>query len=155
MSRCLLSPICFPSFLAHSILPYRSVSLVLSGMEDNGIYSKPVDVLVKEKAKFAGRPVRAEGNLVHGTLIKWKDEKPDDYRQIEHDVHAARAVHQLHFRVTEHRCAPSPVRADGFVPTANGVQAAAFSGTDIDQPLDDSSPRFFGQTDNVLAGPFP
>lgn len=54
------------------------VGLVLSGMEDNGIYSKPVDQLVKEKAKFAGRPVRAEGTLVHGTLVK--RDSPCEYR---------------------------------------------------------------------------
>ena len=54
------------------------VGVVLSGMEDNGIYSKPVDQLVKDKAKFAGRPVRAEGTLVHGTLVK--RDSPCEYR---------------------------------------------------------------------------
>jgi cytochrome c-type biogenesis protein CcmE len=54
------------------------IGLVLSGMEDNGIYSKPVDQLVKEKAKFAGRPVRAEGTLVHGTLVK--RDSPCEYK---------------------------------------------------------------------------
>jgi cytochrome c-type biogenesis protein CcmE len=52
--------------------------LVLSGMKDNAIYSKPVDELVAQKARFAGRPVRAEGNLVHGTLQK--RETPCEYR---------------------------------------------------------------------------
>jgi cytochrome c-type biogenesis protein CcmE len=52
--------------------------LVLAGMKDNAIYSKPVDELVAQKAKFAGRPVRAEGNLVHGTLTK--RESPCEYR---------------------------------------------------------------------------
>jgi cytochrome c-type biogenesis protein CcmE len=53
------------------------VTLVLTGMKDNAIYSKSVDQLVAEKSKFAGRPVRAEGNLVHGTLTK--RETPCEY----------------------------------------------------------------------------
>jgi cytochrome c-type biogenesis protein CcmE len=53
-------------------------ALVLGGMQDNAIYSKPVDVLLAEKAKFVGRPVRAEGNLVHGSLVK--REVPCEYR---------------------------------------------------------------------------
>src|SRR5215472_3210873 len=44
--------------------------VVLTQMKDNAIYSKPVDQLVAEKARFANRQVRAEGNLVHGTLVK-------------------------------------------------------------------------------------
>jgi cytochrome c-type biogenesis protein CcmE len=52
--------------------------LVLTGMQDNAIYSKPVDQLLAQKAKFAGRPVRAEGNLVHGSLMK--REEPCEYR---------------------------------------------------------------------------
>jgi cytochrome c-type biogenesis protein CcmE len=54
------------------------VGLVLTGMKDNAIYSKPIDQLVAQKAKFAGRPVRAEGTLVHGTLTK--RETPCEYR---------------------------------------------------------------------------
>jgi cytochrome c-type biogenesis protein CcmE len=54
------------------------VALVLTGMKDNAIYSKPVDQLVAEKAKFLGRSVRAEGNLVHGTLEK--RDTPCEYR---------------------------------------------------------------------------
>lgn len=54
------------------------VALVLVGMQDKGMYSKPVDVLVAEKAKFIGKPVRAEGNLVHGSLVK--RETPCEYR---------------------------------------------------------------------------
>jgi cytochrome c-type biogenesis protein CcmE len=53
-------------------------ALVLGGMQDNAIYSKPVDVLLAEKAKFVRRPVRAEGNLVHGSLVK--RELPCEYR---------------------------------------------------------------------------
>jgi cytochrome c-type biogenesis protein CcmE len=54
------------------------VGLVLTGMKDNAIYSKPVDQLLAEHAKFAGRPVRAEGNLVHGSLMK--RDQPCEYR---------------------------------------------------------------------------
>lgn len=42
--------------------------LVLTMMKDSAVYSKPVDELVREKTKFVGRPVRADGNLVHGSL---------------------------------------------------------------------------------------
>jgi cytochrome c-type biogenesis protein CcmE len=53
-------------------------ALVLTGMQDNAIYSKPVDQLLAQKAKFVGRPVRAEGSLVHGSLMK--REQPCEYR---------------------------------------------------------------------------
>jgi cytochrome c-type biogenesis protein CcmE len=52
--------------------------LVLSSVQKNGIYSKPVDELLAGKAKFLGRPVRAEGILVHGSLEK--REQPCEYR---------------------------------------------------------------------------
>src|SRR5687767_6669137 len=54
------------------------VGVVLLGMQDKGMYSKNVDDLIKEKSKFLGKPVRAEGNLVHGTLVK--RETPCEYR---------------------------------------------------------------------------
>ncbi|MGH7330841.1 MAG: hypothetical protein ACREJX_21030, partial [Polyangiaceae bacterium] len=38
-------------------------AMALFGMKDNAIYSKPVDQLVAEKAKFTDKQVRAEGNL--------------------------------------------------------------------------------------------
>jgi cytochrome c-type biogenesis protein CcmE len=53
-------------------------TLVLTGIKDNAIYSKPVDELLAQKGKFIGRPVRAEGTLVHGTLVK--RDKPCEYR---------------------------------------------------------------------------
>jgi cytochrome c-type biogenesis protein CcmE len=53
-------------------------TLVLTGMQDKAIYSKPVDQLLAQKGKFLGRPVRAEGNLVHGSLVK--REQPCEYR---------------------------------------------------------------------------
>lgn len=52
--------------------------LVLTGMQSNAIYSKPVDQLLGDRAKFVGRPVRAEGNLVHGSLQK--RDQPCEYR---------------------------------------------------------------------------
>ena len=52
--------------------------LVLTGMQDNAIYSKQVDQLLAEKARFTGRPVRAEGILAHGTLVK--RDQPCEYR---------------------------------------------------------------------------
>ena len=50
----------------------------LTQMKDNAIYSKPVDELLAQKKKFAGRPVRADGNLVHGSLVK--RDSPCEYR---------------------------------------------------------------------------
>ena len=55
-------------------------ALVLVGMQDKGMYSKPVDELIAAKAKFVGKPVRAEGNLVHGSLVK--RDSPCEYRFI-------------------------------------------------------------------------
>ena len=53
-------------------------ALVLTGMQDKAIYSKPVDELLVQKTKFVGRPVRAEGLLVHGSLTK--RDQPCEYR---------------------------------------------------------------------------
>ena len=53
-------------------------ALALTGIQDNALYSKPVDQLLSQKAKFLGRPVRAEGNLVHGSLVK--RDRPCEYR---------------------------------------------------------------------------
>lgn len=54
------------------------VALVLVGMQDKGVYSKDVDVLLAEKAKFIGKPVRVEGTLVPGSLVK--RDTPCEYR---------------------------------------------------------------------------
>ncbi|MFO0663778.1 MAG: cytochrome c maturation protein CcmE [Polyangiaceae bacterium] len=54
------------------------VGLVLGGMQDKGMYSKDIDALVREKSRFQGKVVRAEGTLVHGTLVK--RESPCEYR---------------------------------------------------------------------------
>jgi len=53
-------------------------TLVLTGMQDNAIYSKPVDELLAQRTKFTGRPVRAEGSLIHGSLVK--RDQPCEYR---------------------------------------------------------------------------
>ncbi len=52
-------------------------SVVVLSMKDKAVYSKPVDALLQEKGKFIGRPVRVEGNLVHGTLVH--RDKPCEY----------------------------------------------------------------------------
>lgn len=54
------------------------VAIVLVGMQDKGMYSKPADILMAEKAKFVGKPVRTEGRLVHGSLVK--RDSPCEYR---------------------------------------------------------------------------
>ena len=54
------------------------VALVLVGMQDKGIYSKPVDELVAQKAQLQGKAIRAEGTLVHGSLVK--RDQPCEYR---------------------------------------------------------------------------
>jgi cytochrome c-type biogenesis protein CcmE len=45
------------------------VALVLTGLQDKGMYSKQVDDLVKEKDRYVGKGVRVEGVLVHGSLV--------------------------------------------------------------------------------------
>lgn len=52
--------------------------VVMLGLKDKGIYAKPLDELVHDQAKFAGKPVRAEGTLVHGSMQK--REQPCEYR---------------------------------------------------------------------------
>lgn len=49
------------------------VALALGGLKENATYSKSVDELVDHKARFVGRPVRAEGKLVPGTLKRRDD----------------------------------------------------------------------------------
>jgi cytochrome c-type biogenesis protein CcmE len=54
------------------------VALVLGGMKDNSTYAKRVDDLIREKTRFVGRSVSAQGSLVHGTLVK--RDSPCEYR---------------------------------------------------------------------------
>jgi len=49
------------------------VGMVFVLLESKGTYSKPVDELVADQARYVGRPVRAEGVLVHGSLAKGAD----------------------------------------------------------------------------------
>lgn len=48
-------------------------SATLVFLQGQGTYSKPVDTLVAQKAAYVGKPVRAEGMLVHGSLTKGED----------------------------------------------------------------------------------
>lgn len=54
------------------------VAVAMFGLRDNGIYAKPLDELVRDKATFEGKAVRAEGTLVHGSLVK--RDSPCEYR---------------------------------------------------------------------------
>jgi cytochrome c-type biogenesis protein CcmE len=44
------------------------VALVLFGVGGGAVYAKPVDELLAQKGRFAGRAVRAQGDLVPGSL---------------------------------------------------------------------------------------
>jgi cytochrome c-type biogenesis protein CcmE len=65
--------------------------VVLTATQDKAVYSKPVDTLLAEKLKFLGRPVRAEGLLVHGSLVK--REQPCEYRFVIEKNGAELPVH--------------------------------------------------------------
>ncbi len=60
------------------------VAVVMTTMKDTAVYAKPVDQLLANQAQFvanaahAARPVRVEGNLVHGSLVK--RDQPCEYR---------------------------------------------------------------------------
>lgn len=54
------------------------VAIVLVGFRSKGTYSKDVDQLVAQSKQYEGKPVRVEGNLVHGSLVK--RETPCEYR---------------------------------------------------------------------------
>lgn len=54
------------------------VAVTMLGLRDNGIYAMPLDQLMASPGKYAGKPVRAEGNLVHGSLVK--RDQPCEYR---------------------------------------------------------------------------
>lgn len=45
-------------------------ALVIFSFKDAAVYAKSVDQLVASKAQMAGRRVRVEGILVHGSLLK-------------------------------------------------------------------------------------
>lgn len=54
------------------------VTMVLFGFKEAAIYATPVDQLLASQAKFVGRKVRVEGELVAGTLVK--RDQPCEYR---------------------------------------------------------------------------
>jgi cytochrome c-type biogenesis protein CcmE len=54
------------------------VAMFLFGFKEAAIYATPVDQLLASQAKFAGRKVRVEGELVTGTLMK--RDQPCEYR---------------------------------------------------------------------------
>jgi cytochrome c-type biogenesis protein CcmE len=54
------------------------VAMFLFGFKEAAIYATPVDQLLASQAKFAGRKVRVEGELVSGTLVK--RDQPCEYR---------------------------------------------------------------------------
>lgn len=46
------------------------VGCVFALFKEGGTYAKPVAALAAQKAQLVGKPVRAEGTLVHGSLVK-------------------------------------------------------------------------------------
>jgi cytochrome c-type biogenesis protein CcmE len=54
------------------------LTLVFTSFKGSAVYSKDVDVLVRDKAKLSGRSVRVEGTLVKGTLVR--RDQPCEYR---------------------------------------------------------------------------
>lgn len=54
------------------------LTLVFTSFKGSAVYSKGVDDLVREKAKFSDRAVRVEGTLVKGTLVR--RDQPCEYR---------------------------------------------------------------------------
>lgn len=53
------------------------VALVMS-FQEAAVYAKTVDQLMAEQTRFAGRPVRVEGDLVKGSLVH--QDSPCEYR---------------------------------------------------------------------------
>src|SRR5262249_25561325 len=56
------------------------VALVMTGFKDAAVYAKNVDQIKAESAALAGRRLRVEGNLVHGSLER--RDQPCEYRFI-------------------------------------------------------------------------
>src|SRR3954471_10013123 len=54
------------------------LTLVFTSFKGSAVYSKGVDDLLREKAKYADRSVRVEGTLVKGTLVR--RDQPCEYR---------------------------------------------------------------------------
>jgi len=54
------------------------LTLVFTSFKGSAVYSKGVDDLVRDKAKFSDRAVRVEGTLVKGSLVR--RDQPCEYR---------------------------------------------------------------------------
>ncbi|MET0594888.1 MAG: cytochrome c maturation protein CcmE [Polyangiaceae bacterium] len=54
------------------------VALVMTSFKDAAVYSKNVDQVMSEGRALAGRQLRVEGNLVHGSLTR--RDQPCEYR---------------------------------------------------------------------------
>ena len=54
------------------------LTLVFTSFKGSSVYSKGVDDLIRDKAKFSDRAVRVEGTLVKGTLVR--RDQPCEYR---------------------------------------------------------------------------
>jgi cytochrome c-type biogenesis protein CcmE len=54
------------------------LTLVFTSFKGSAVYSKGVDDLVRDKAKFEDRAVRVEGTLVKGSLVR--RDQPCEYR---------------------------------------------------------------------------
>jgi cytochrome c-type biogenesis protein CcmE len=54
------------------------VALVLTSFKGAAVYSKTVDEVVRDRSALAGRRVRVDGNLVHGSLVR--RDKPCEFR---------------------------------------------------------------------------
>jgi cytochrome c-type biogenesis protein CcmE len=54
------------------------VALVLTSFKGAAVYSKTVDEAMRDRSALAGRRLRVDGNLVHGSLVR--RDKPCEYR---------------------------------------------------------------------------
>jgi cytochrome c-type biogenesis protein CcmE len=54
------------------------LALVFTSFQNSSVYSKGVDDLLRDKDKLGDRPVRVEGTLVKGTLVR--RDQPCEYR---------------------------------------------------------------------------
>ena len=98
------------------------VALFLGVFQPAAVYATPVDKLVNERAAFAGRKVRVEGELVPGTLQK--RDRPCEYRFTLHKA-AAAAKDDVQLPVRYAQC----VIPDGFRDRPEGGVLVTVEGT--------------------------
>jgi cytochrome c-type biogenesis protein CcmE len=67
-------------FLLFALVAFAGgiAALVLTSFKGAAVYSKTVDEVVRDKSALAGRRLRVDGNLVHGSLVR--RDKPCEYR---------------------------------------------------------------------------